>query len=69
MENIQVTINLPKTYFKAIELAVESFSDKITVEEYILECLRSGLEVDVFEALEYEQMSSKCQMYSKCTRV
>ena len=52
MENIQVTINLPKTYFKAIELAVESFSDKITVEEYILECLRSGLEVDVFEALE-----------------
>ena len=51
-----MTINLPKKYLEAIEQATDTLPLKTTVEEYILECIRCGLEADVYEAFEHIEL-------------
>ena len=60
MENTPVIINLPKKYLEAIEFVIKTFPVETTIEEYLLECVRCGLEADDSEFFEYyEQMQSE----------
>ena len=53
MESTRVTINLPKKFLEAIEFLVMDFPEPITIEEYLIDCVRCGLEADVHDVVNY----------------
>ncbi|MCB2172414.1 hypothetical protein KQH65_06740, partial [archaeon] len=52
-EAAEITLTVPRKYMEAVELIVKGFPGNQDIEEYIQDCIRSGLEADANDVFDY----------------